>query len=685
MKKNEQACLTSVLVQRFLDEQLTDEENGWIEAHLGDCSKCRHKLESVVTHGRGWDVFREHLFDFNFSEEFSESEGEPGKPEWNDLLAPTDDPSKLGRLGRYEICGVIGQGSMGIVFKAHDARLNRFVAIKLLAPSFASLGRSRQRFEREGRAIASVRDPHVIEVHGVDEYQRRPYIVMQYMPDGSLQKRLNRNGLLTTKEVCRIGMQVAKGLAAAHRQGIIHRDIKPANILLQDGIECAVVSDFGLARVADEATMTRSGTIAGTPQFMSPEQARGDSLDMRSDLFSLGCVMYATCTGRSPFESETLIGVVHRVCEQEPRPIREINPEIDPWLQAFVEKLLRKKREDRFQSAEQVAELLADELAHLQMPEAKKLPERSWWRSESRTKNTKGSNLIVAPFRWVVGIGLFALVTMAVILAINLNKNGKTDVINRWGIEPTVQEASYTQAKSAYDLAYETHINEVELRGDMKQSIDAHLEAYELGYNKSQSAYNLARAYAYQGSTEEAFTWMDAAIKAGFRDVDAIRQESDFRKVRNDARYAQIVKRIDVLARKYAGADLAYFGDRDYSAAETQYRALLKECPQDEFALMMIGAALLEQGKLNEAKTWNQRTRHSVRYSNFGSYNLGCIAALEGEKDLAFRYLNFAVDTRFTDADHLENDYHLVALRDDSRFKKLLRRMRQSNQNTSTQ
>src|SRR5262249_48641709 len=148
----------------------------------------------------------------------------------------------------------------------------------------------------EGRAAAAVSHEHIVAIHGVDEANGLPYLVMEYVSGISLQERLDRSGPLETKEILRIGMQVASGLAAAHAQGLIHRDIKPANILLENGFERVKITDFGLARAVDDASLTQSGVLAGTPMYMAPEQARGEALDHRADLFSLGSVLYALCT-----------------------------------------------------------------------------------------------------------------------------------------------------------------------------------------------------------------------------------------------------------------------------------------------------------------------------------------------------------------------------------------------------
>ena len=183
---------------------------------------------------------------------------------------------------------------MGLVFKAHDSELNRPVAIKLLAPYLSGNGSARKRFAREARAAAAVVDEHVVAIHNVesdDDPEKAPFLVMKYIAGGSLQQRLDREGPLDVCEVLRIGMHTARGLAAAHSQGLIHRDIKPSNILLDEGVERALLTDFGLARAEDDACLTRSGFQPGTPHYMSPEQVRGETIDGRSDLFGLGCLL----------------------------------------------------------------------------------------------------------------------------------------------------------------------------------------------------------------------------------------------------------------------------------------------------------------------------------------------------------------------------------------------------------
>src|SRR5262245_1966977 len=212
-----------------------------------------------------------------------------------DFLSPDEDAGALGRLGPYTVTGIIGRGGMGVVLKARDAKLNRVVAVKVLAPELASNPTARQRFVREAQAAAAVVHPHVVTIHAVDE-ERLPYLVMEYIDGQSLQAKIDRDGHLQLKEILRIGQQIAAGLAAAHAQGVMHRDVKPANILLENGVERVRITDFVLARTVDDVEITQTGEVPGTPQYMSPEQAQGLPMDARSDLFSLGCVLYAMCT-----------------------------------------------------------------------------------------------------------------------------------------------------------------------------------------------------------------------------------------------------------------------------------------------------------------------------------------------------------------------------------------------------
>ena len=401
-----EACLTEESMERLAHGKFPAAQLVQIEEHIGSCERCRRMLESASLDSQWNDevlpILQTPSDDSgSFVELKDVGHEEPTLESLLQLLGPTDDPHKFGRIGTYEVVGIIGRGGMGVVFKAFDAALNRFVAIKMLLPQLAISGAARKRFAREGQAAAAVIDDNVLPIYSVAEWQGIPYLVTQYSRGITLQKRILEQGPLELKEILRIGMQTARGLAAAHTQGLVHRDVKPSNILLDGSVERALLTDFGLARAVDDASITRTGVIAGTPQYMSPEQARGGSVDARSDLFGLGCVLYTMCTGRPPFRADNSYAVLRLITDAEPRPIREINPEIPDWLCTVIARLMAKAPNDRFASASEVANLLESCLAHIQQPTVTPLPEQLRITQSVNRRRNMG--------RWIAAIGAVAM------------------------------------------------------------------------------------------------------------------------------------------------------------------------------------------------------------------------------------------------------------------------------------
>jgi serine/threonine-protein kinase len=359
-------------------DRLPPSEVAGLEEHLQHCAACRETLDGLLGGAPWLEAVRRYL-GADATDCHDEVSPTPELAEPLGFLAPSDWPDSMGRLGSYEVKGVIGRGGMGVVLKAFDPALNRNVAIKVLSASLATCGAARRRFLREARATAAVVHEHVVAVFAVVETAGLPFLVMEYVPGRSLQDRLDQQGPLALPEILRIGMQTAAGLAAAHAQGLVHRDIKPANILLENGVERVRLTDFGLARAAADAGLTQSGVVAGTPHYMAPEQARGEATDHRADLFSLGSTLYALCTGHPPFRAETPLAVLRRVADDEPRPVRQINPEIPEWLEVIIARLLAKDPAGRFASASELADLLSRCLAHVQEPLAVALPPELVW------------------------------------------------------------------------------------------------------------------------------------------------------------------------------------------------------------------------------------------------------------------------------------------------------------------
>lgn len=320
-------------------------------------------------------------------------------------LQPPTRPNSLGRIGHYEVLQVLGKGGFGIVFRAFDDVLERIVAVKVMAPQMAITSPARKRFLREARSSAQVRHENIVQVYAVEE-QPLPYLVMEFIPGETLQQRLNRMGPFEPSDVVRIGRQIAEGLAAAHAMDLIHRDIKPGNVLLEGGQLRVKITDFGLARAVDDASLSQSGAIAGTPMYMAPEQALGLPLDQRADLFSLGSVLYTMVTGRPPFRANSMLAVLKRVAEEQPRAIHEIIPEAPEWLIAIIRKLHAKDPKDRYRSAREVADVFAHCESLLQAnPQA--LQQRPKPVSPSRVR---GKVLLVAMLLPLAIFGVWTLV-----------------------------------------------------------------------------------------------------------------------------------------------------------------------------------------------------------------------------------------------------------------------------------
>ena len=377
-------CPEALVLKQLLEGSLSSSEQAAIEHHLGTCEACQARLDALA--GGDEDLPRQMqnlranpaanppglkrvigTLKDELEPEMEATNSTVSAPsEILGFLDPSDTPGNLGKLGPYGVQEVLGQGGMGIVLKAFDPTLHRAVAIKILAPQLATSSSARQRFAREARAAAAIRNEHVVAIHSVDEWKGLPYLVMEFIPGSSLQARIDRSAPLDLNSILRIGMQAATGLAAAHAQGLVHRDIKPSNILLENCVERVKITDFGLARAVDDASLTQSGVVAGTPLFMAPEQARCETIDHRADLFSLGAVLYAMCTGRSPFRASTTLGVLKRVCDDTHRPIQEVNPDVPNWLSQIIDRLLAKDRSNRYQTAEEVVEVLGRHLARRQ-------------------------------------------------------------------------------------------------------------------------------------------------------------------------------------------------------------------------------------------------------------------------------------------------------------------------------
>ncbi len=365
------------------------------------------------------------------------------------LLQPSKDPNYIGQLHNFEISRVIGRGGMGVVLEGFDPHLSRSVAIKVLNAKFQEDKSAIERFCREGRAAAAVSHEHVVQMYQVARVEEgeSAFLVMQLIEGETLEDRLQKESPLAAKEVARIGMQIAAGLSAAHDSGLVHRDIKPGNILIEKSTDRVKLTDFGLARISDELKLTKTGMLLGTALYMSPEQAIGETVDERSDLFSLGAVIYEMATGEPAFNSPTAVGVMKQIMDETPTPPHKLNSAIGKPTSDLIMQLLKKKPKNRPDSAGEVARVLASivsehgPISPLQVPavassEVKKLSKQH--SMASRTLSIGGwliAGLALAAFIILIATGWSPWEyrgTPNSEPAVILNNKGERDVTDRF-------------------------------------------------------------------------------------------------------------------------------------------------------------------------------------------------------------------------------------------------------------
>lgn len=372
----DRTCPDPATLEALLDDALPAARQAALAEHLERCEACRGRLdrlamptqflaadgavEPIPPPGSGFAPPRALIEAWQRQVAPPGATSRPFDPAAaiRGRLEPAQEPGEIGRLGPFRVLRVLGQGGMGVVVLAFDPTLRRPVAIKLMQPDLAAHPEARERFLREARSAAAVRHESVVTIHAVENDGDRPYLVMEYVPGRSLQHRLDAEGPLATEEVARLGAQIADGLASAHAQGLVHRDVKPANILIDERTGQAKLCDFGLARAGDDPSLTRVGFIAGTPEYLAPEQAWGHPLDHRTDLYSLGATLYAASTGRPPLTAPSTLGLLRKLGRVSPPSVRALAPQTDARLARLIGQMLATNPAGRPHSAREVAEAL---------------------------------------------------------------------------------------------------------------------------------------------------------------------------------------------------------------------------------------------------------------------------------------------------------------------------------------
>lgn len=396
-------CPTPDQLRAYLLGVISDPDAAALDSHIDICPTCAATLEVVHVGDTLVDAIRSgaeavddvdpdlddkvtqrlRLLQFDLSSEHTPTTDDTSRAPNVDatdvdlsFLRPAERPGELGLLGDYRVVRVLGRGGMGIVLLAEDKNLRRQVAIKVMLPSLAASTTAVQRFLREAQASAAIKHKHIVTIYQVGQEGNVPFLAMELLGGESLEDRLKREKSLSMNEVLRLGREIAQGLAAAHSKGLIHRDIKPGNIWLEGPEGHVKLVDFGLARIGEsDVNLTQEGAILGTPAYMAPEQARGEKVDSRSDLFSLGCVIYRMCTGQLPFTGDSTMAMLLAVMEKQPTPPAQVNSAVPEQLSWLIIRLLARRQDDRPGSASLVAEELAgisDAIASVHNPAAAK-------------------------------------------------------------------------------------------------------------------------------------------------------------------------------------------------------------------------------------------------------------------------------------------------------------------------
>lgn len=378
-------CLKDPQLKQIIASECSpDDEAIWTE-HLGQCPVCQNRLAELSgvddalkdrwqTSQQASDIapLSDHTITafYELATQAGQNKPAPTTAEASgisNLITASDDPQTPGRFDSYLFLKVLGQGGMAIVIQAIEPVLERIVAIKILLPHLASDTTARARFLSEAKAIAKIEHPNVLGIHRVAEHRDTPYLVMPCVNGSTVSELIKQQGPVAPDRVVELSIQICDALHAAHSAGIIHRDIKPGNLLIDAETGSVKVADFGLAQAVTTPSLTETGYIAGTPRFMSPEQAAGKPVDERTDVYSLGVVMHTMLAGESPFRGEHPLSVLHQVIHDPPPALNAVTgatQQIPTWLTALVADVMAKDRDQRPPSALELKRCLVQQTAY---------------------------------------------------------------------------------------------------------------------------------------------------------------------------------------------------------------------------------------------------------------------------------------------------------------------------------
>ena len=455
MSSPEQNHINDHDLHAFATGRLAAQEYERVEQHLLSCEQCGRRIDQFTLH----DPFVNHLQQLGIDIPTKDAPHSNSK-----------DSSTIGKPGttvdKYLLCELLGRGGMGVVFKAHDPVIDRYVALKLLTNIFADVSEAAQRFLREVRSIGRLNHEHVVTIFDVGKEESTFFLVMEWMTGGSVGARILRNGPLDWLEATRVVIQACKGLGAAHNVGIIHRDIKPDNLLISSDNKVKL-SDFGLARLLDESSLTGGRQLVGTPNYMSPEQCQGDPVDARSDLYSLGATYYSLLTGKRPYENaQTLTEVFFAHCSKPAPNPRDIRSDIPEPCVAIIFRAMAKQPRDRYSNCETMLSDLFNLVGPLAQDGVKQHP-------VTRANKVKVPPKTYPRFRWSVA-GVFGLLLIGLLVWLlglfppwnsgEALEDGKKPNGNATIHGPNYRLAKWALANGAtLRITYDTNISKIDL------------------------------------------------------------------------------------------------------------------------------------------------------------------------------------------------------------------------------
>ncbi|WP_299075075.1 protein kinase [uncultured Paraglaciecola sp.] len=353
-------------------------------------------------------------------------------------------------IGRYEIKEMIGEGAMSKVYRAYDPEINRSLAFKVLKEDHCVDEEYLSRFLREAKAAGALSHSGIVTVFDVGKLDNAPYIMMELLEGSDLGEVLKNNHKLTLKQTLIIALQLAKSLDYAHKTGIVHRDIKPDNIIVMPDGESIKVADFGIARMNEneEAQKTQVGSVLGTPRYMSPEQALGKAVDGRSDLFSVGSIMYEMLSGKKAFDAANMANLMIQIAQQQPEPLKSLCPEVPAGVRQIIQKLLQKSPDKRFQTGSKLAEALTKELSTL----------------NDQQLEQKKQKYIPLKIRWTLSVG--AIVGLVSFISINIVFNMQSKAMTKQAVDSGAAFAKFISTETAIPILSEDWITLDSFIGD---------------------------------------------------------------------------------------------------------------------------------------------------------------------------------------------------------------------------